>query len=65
MRPTKKQKAKQKYAIYKSKLNKKLKEYSDLVFGGERETSREKFVKTSALVGFRWSNISNYNTHGR
>ena len=49
----KKQKAKQKYAIYKSKLNKKLKEYSDLVFRGERETSREKFVKTSALVGFR------------
>ena len=53
MRPTKKQKAKQKYAIYKSKLNKKLKEYSDLVFGGERETLSEKFVKRSALVGFR------------
>ena len=62
---TKKQKAKQTYAIYKSKLNKKLKEYSDLVFGGERETLSEKFVKTSALVGFRWSNISSYNTHGR
>ena len=55
---TKKQKAKEKYAIYESKLNKKLKEYLDLVFGGERETLSEKFVKTSALVGFTWSNIS-------
>ena len=55
---TKKQKAKEKYATYESKLNKKLKEYLDLVFGGERETLSEKFVKTSALVGFTWSNIS-------
>ena len=62
---TEKQTAKQKYAIYNSKLKKKLKEYSDLVFGGERGTLSEKFVKTSALVGFRWSNISNYDTHGR
>ena len=62
---TKRQKAKQKYAICKSKLKKKLKQCSDLVFGGERETLSEKFVKTSALVDFRWSNISNYNTHGR